>query len=849
MLFYANMLVNLNKYFHSVKRNGFMNTKLKFLNSKPAMFLLAFISVGVYIYAALTLTHVYPFGRGFFSVAPFPLLLCVSVFIIAALTDKSKREGKKERLLASITVLFLYNAILWGITLTTDFALGWQKEDAVSFGVVFSSILFAVFSISFFVSLLGKKRLTKIVSVFLVFSFIISSAITALVFLIKFENYNRRNIKTASSINTSFGKITARQLSVSKNEKKMCKDWYNERIINAGKDGSPPAYSFSVDGVALRDSLDDWSFSVGETSTAGAYFSGGKTTFVTLTNKKLKLTATVKATIYEELATCEWTVFIKNNRDENSGEVSHFFALDELFDAQDDTSIYYSTGANGKDDDFSVKKAEFSKVSSLHFTASKSKNTANYLPYFNICANQGIVLSVGWTGQWMASCRLLGPSLYLKAGQENFKAYLTANEEIRSPLVSLCFYEGKNALKGFNILRKWQLSLAPDTSKPLSFYKIINNQKTSATTEYIENMQKLSSFNALWIGPEWYKPIHGKWHNSTGSWDTDATDKNIFPDGIKAISNFATGKGLALSLWYEPERVTKSSELYKAGKQNENWLLKGTDYLWNLADEDAFRYLSAYISTSIKDIGVDIYHHDFNDNAFYYWQWGDENFYDNRQGITENHYVTNLYAYWDYLLQMNYGLLIDSCDIYGNRLDIETARRCVTLNRSDGTSGAKANQFATFGISLFFPANASALNIDSEYTARSSMTAFNNAAAFNEESAKIYDDANKLRKSLYNHYSQNYFPLTPQSNGSNEWLAMQFGGEKNGFAVVYKREDVKKDEFILVMNGLSDNKSYTLYDYDNPKKSLGTFTGKELMSVGINLKIKETPKSMIILYK
>ena len=129
------------------------------------------------------------------------------------------------------------------------------------------------------------------------------------------------------------------------------------------------------------------------------------------------------------------------------------------------------------------------------------------------------------------------------------------------------------------------------------------------------------------------------------------------------------------------------------------------------------------------------------------------------------------------------------------------------------------------------------------------MTAFNNAAAFNEESAKIYDDSNKLRKSLYKHYSQNYFPLTRQSNGSNEWLAMQFGGEKDGFAIVYEREDVKKDEFILVMNGLSDNKSYTLYDYDNPKKSLGTFTGKELMSVGINLKIRETPKSMIILYK
>lgn len=826
-----------------------MNKKLKFLDSKLAMFLLALISVGVYVYAALALTRVYPFGSGFLTASPFAVLLCISVFVTAALTDKSKREGKKENLLPSIIVLFLYNVILWGITLTTDFTLGWQKEDAISFGIVFSSILFAVFSISFFVSLLGKKRLTKIASAFLVLSFVISSAITTLVFFLKDENYNRRNIKKASSSDTAFGKITAQQLSISKNEKKMCKDWYSEKIINAGKDGKPPAYNFSVDGVTLRDSLDDWSFSVGETSTAGAYVPGGKTTFITLTNKKLKLTATVKATIYEALATCEWTVFIKNNRDENSGEISHFYALDELFSAENDTSIYYSTGAGGKGDDFSVKKAEFSKASSLHFTSTKSKNTVNYLPYFNICANQGIVFSIGWTGQWMASCQLIGTSLYLKAGQENFKAYLTANEEVRSPLISLCFYEGKNALKGFNILRKWQLSLAPDTSKPLSFYELIDSQQTAIKTENIESMKKLSNFNALWIGPEWYKPINGKWHNSTGNWSTEAADKHIFPDGLKEISGFAKAKGLALSLWYEPERVTKSSELYKVGAQNEKWLLKGADYLWNLANEDAFRYLSAYISTSIKDIGVDIYHHDFNDNAFYYWQWGDENFYDGRQGITENHYVTNLYAYWDYLSQMNYGLLIDSCDVYGNRLDIETARRTVTLTRPSSMAGANENQSAVSGISLFSPASGNKLDINNEYTARSFMTALNNAAAFDEESVKIYDDANKLRKSLYKHYFQNYFPLTPQSNGSNEWLAMQFGGKKNGFAVVYKREDVKKDEFILIMNGLSDGKSYTLHDYDNPKKPLGTFTGKQLMSGGVKLKISDAPKSMIVLYK
>lgn len=819
-----------------------MNKKLEFLNSKLAIFLLSLVSVGINIYAALALIRVYTFGGSLFTIAPFLFLLCISVFVIALLLDKTKRVENKSSLIPAIIITLLYNAVLWGVALTADFLSGWQKEDAITFGVVLSSILFAAFTISLFVSLLGKKQLTRLVSVFLVIAFVISSAITSLAFILKEENYNRRGVKRASSTDISFGKITAEQLSISKAEKALCVDWYNENIINAGKNGKAPAYNFSVDGVSLRDSIKDWVFSVGDTSTSGAYLSGGKTTFITLTNKNLSLTATVKATIYESLATCEWTVFIKNNSIDDSGRISHFYALDSAFAIEEDASLYYANGSGGKASDFTINKIELIKARSIHFTAAEGKNVINYLPYFNICANKGFVLSVGWSGQWKTSCQLISSSLYIKVSQDNFNAYLTANEEVRSPLVSLCFYEGKNALKGFNILRKWEQSLAPDTSKPLSFYSPISNQKTVATAENIESAKKLSDFNALWIG--------AKWHDSTGNWSAEAADKNIFPDGIKTISNFAKGKGLSLLLYYEPERVIKSSELYKIGKQNESWLLKGKDSLWNLADDDAFRYLCAYIGTSIKDIGVDIYHHEFNAETLYYWQWGDKNLYDNRQGITENHYVANLYAYWDYLLQMNYELLIDSCDAYGNRLDIETARRAVTLDRLGNTLSAEENQFSSFGISLFFPANGNTQNIENEYTARSFMTALNNAAAFSsEESAKIYNDVNKLRTSLYKYFSQSYLPLTPQSSDLNDWLAVQYGNEKNGFAVVYKRENVKKDEFILVMNGLSDNKSYALYDYDNPKKALGTFTGKELMSAGINLKISETPKAMIITYK
>jgi len=826
-----------------------MREKMKHAGGKPFLLLLSLLVTALYIYSAKSFYNEYTWFNSIWSLVYYTLLLWICIFITAALLSiigTRKIVGS----IFSFSVFFLfYNCFLWGAPLFTNFILNWSKSDSAFFGIILSSVLFAFAVLVLIGKIFGKRLLKKSLCVVMAIIFVLSFAVTFLVISIKDEYYYKNKLEKAGSMDISFNPINSQQLLVTENEKNRCADWFKENILNAGKNGNAPAYNFRVNGVSLQNSFEDWDFSVGETSTKGVYYPEGKTTLITLTNKNLGLKATVTATIYETFATCEWTVYIKNISGENSGEITDFCALNSSFNLGNDTSLYYSTGSDCSADDFTLKKLKLSEVTTARFAATEGRSSVDYMPYFNFCGNTGLVLSVGWTGQWKATYQLTGDITHAKACQEHFQAYLTPDEEIRSPLVSICFYDGTNALKGFNLLRKWQMALSPNVSKPQVFYCYSNEQDYSTTTENIEAMLKLADFDALWIDAAWYKLTHRKWHNSVGSWSADAFNKNVFPDGIQAVGNFAREKGLGLLLWYEPERVTKGSELYSIGEQNPGWLLSGGDFLWNLANDDAFRYLCAYISTSIKDIGVTVYRQDFNTDALYYWNWGDKNLYDGRKGITENHYITNLYAYLDYLQNANIGLVIDNCASGGRRLDTEMTRRSVALHRSDYIKENEANQSITYGVSLWVPANGIILQLDDEYNARSWMTALNNVMTFNNENVETYKNFLTLHKKIYTNWFDNYFPLTPQNHNTQEWLAMQLGDGVDGFATIYKRENVKENEFTLVLNGLSEKKNYVLWDYDNSKKPLGTFTGKQLMSEGVVLTIKDTPKAMAVLYK
>ena len=147
----------------------------------------------------------------------------------------------------------------------------------------------------------------------------------------------------------------------------------------------------------------------------------------------------------------------------------------------------------------------------------------------------------------------------------------------------------------------------------------------------------------------------------------------------------------------------------------------------------------------------------------------------------------------------------------------------------------------TYGLSFWLPFSGTNRLFHSEYASRSGI--LSNQSVYEPDTGEYtaYDY-------IGSYMTGNYYPL--RYGGTDLWkiLAMQFGDESEGAAVIYKRENVKEDEFRLILNGLDPDAEYEIYDYDSPGK-VTSVKGSELMTKGIGIKIPESPKAVIVNYR
>ncbi len=651
----------------------------------------------------------------------------------------------------------------------------------------------------------------------------------------------------------SFERISADEMNLTQSEKQKCRNWYDDNILlKNGKKELP--YDFKVGNKSINKNLDEWDLDVSEESATSEVYRGGKTSYITLTHKETGIVATVEATIYEENATCEWTVYIKNEADTNSKTISEFYAINETFETGD-SEVYYSKGSRDEPYDFALMEKNLSTISAS-FDSIEGRSTDNYLPYFNISGEKdGIVLGIGWSGFWKASLKETSGVVSIKAGQEKFKAYLLPGEEVRSPLVSLSFYENSNPLKGFNVFRSWITDCVypeniPDT---LTMMEVAGPLSTNTSKQIIDTMNTFENkvfeeVDYFWMDAGWYKYNEG-WHDNVGTW---VPDENRYPNGIGELSDYGKEKGCGLVLWYEPERVRVNSDVYNYCAGKEQWLIDNDgsdDLLFNLANDEALDYLCNLILSSLKENKVSLYRQDFNTAPEDFWNIADKEFYDGRKGICENHYITNEYKYLDYLTDNIEGLIIDNCAAGGRRLDLEMARRSVPVWRSDYNCAPhddilEATQSMTYGLSFWLPLSGTLQYNDSEYSARSSIMPLTV-----ETFGTIYSPYFSAYKEQREMMSDKYYPLESGSYSSDRILAMQYSDDEaeNGCALVYKRKDVKDTEYILRLNGLNSNMEYEVYDIDNPE-TVYAMTGEELMYEGLKLQLPEGEKAFVIMF-
>jgi len=582
----------------------------------------------------------------------------------------------------------------------------------------------------------------------------------------------------------------------------------------------------------------------------------------TWTDAKTGLEVRCVAVEYANFPVTEWTAYFRNAGKSKTPLLEKVQGLDVQLEGSQGSEFVLS-GVRG--DDCSPKSYEPYKITlgpnvTKTFAPVGGRPTDSGFPYFNLKRhNGGVILAVGWPGQWSATfARDGGNGLHITAGQELTHLRLEPGEEIRTPLVALMFWKGSDVERSQNLWRRWMLAcnMPRPGGKPLRpMYCFccggyFPEYKASEAIEkhFIDVLTKEGvKLDYWWTDAGWYSC------NSWGEVGTWEPDPKRYPRGLKAVSDYIHAKNGKLIVWFEPERVSAGSAL---AKDHPEWLLGGT--LLNLGNPAARQWITDHIDRVLRAQGIDLYRQDHNIAPLDYWRKNDAA---DRQGITENLYEQGYLAYWDELLRRHPGMLIDSCASGGRRNDLETLRRAVPLLRSDyqafdgNPAYALGNQCQTYGLSSWIPFYGQGVYYTPQqyvYCVRSHICPSFCVCVDVRKGGIDWD----LYRRLVAQWRQvadcllgDYYPLTPYSLGEDRWIAWQFDRPEQGEGVVqvFRRGKSSESSRTLRLHGLDPAAQYEVTDLDAGKPR--TVAGRELREQGLAVKIGEQPGSALIKYR
>jgi len=643
-------------------------------------------------------------------------------------------------------------------------------------------------------------------------------------------------------------------ITVTPAEMAMKTDWVKKNLLKPAK---APPFSFTFDGKSSAALLRSW-----KRVDARRILDANRTERVlTWTDAASGLVVKCVAVEYSDYPVVEWTVFFKNAGTKETPILQDIKGLN--------TSFHRANGPefvlNGNKGDFCAADSfqpyqvtlgtnVVKKFAPPPISGKSSDGPAGW-PYYNLqMPGGGIIMAVGWPGQWASSfTRDAARGLRIKAGQELTHLLLRPGEEVRTPLIALLFWRGHDTVRAQNLWRRWYIAhtLPRVDAQPQGPLKQI--QVNGDDPDYVKTFLEAGIIpDICWRdagagGTTWYPSSEGPYKGAdawlnTGTWEVDATK---FPNGFKPFSDWVHARQMKFVLWFEPERV--GSPVSWLGRNHPEWLLPATDTtvgaILNEGNPGALRWLINHVDGMIKSQGIDWYREDMNGNGpLPAWRNNDTA---DRQGITENFYVQGHLAFWDELKRRNPGLRIDSCASGGRRNDLETMRRAVPLLRSDfqfpdtQKGVMEGNQGHTYGLSAWLPFQGSGVYRYDPYSFRSFyMASFGMGGLTPENKAaqkQAYAECSKIAPSML---FGDYYPLTPYSLADDAWIAWQFDRPETGEGCVqaFRRANSPTPFLKLKLLGLNPAKTYEVKDFDQAQKS--SFTGKVLMQTGLTVKLE-----------
>ena len=544
---------------------------------------------------------------------------------------------------------------------------------------------------------------------------------------------------------------------------------------------------------------------------------------------------TARETKYSDFPVVEWGADV-TNRGKSDSEMLSDFAISGVLKG---TEPYITTGlgdTRGENVFFRFPPEALSEEKVISPDFCRGADGAS--PFMTLTFREySVHLAVGWPGKWKMVLTPTEEGVRYTLSQARFCLKLHPMETMRTPNLTLLFFEGDKT-RGTNLWRKFYLKHILPTGKngkkisPIMFlhthmiggYGEFEGITTENQVEAIETyIKKGIKPDAWWIDAGWYPCNHNWWN--VGDWTPHPEQ---LPDGFRPISDKLHENDIDLLVWFEPERVMEGSKLDYIHPE---WCLKAHNdegeeekcRLLNYSDPDCFNFVLSLLDSHIKTGGIDIYRQDFN---FVPDRYFEENDTEDRIGATENLHMQALLRLYDELRLRNPGLIIDNCAAGGTRNEMDMMRRSVPMQYTDMHIGVSARRifhnYEMFKWIPYFRAHAKEndsrfpnnRNTD-EYSYLCAMTPALTVCHDYYEGEAPFKTARKMlpvwRKAAEYELNSDYYELSDEKSG---WYAVQFHNESDGsgFIQVVRTENAEEPRKTVFPYIVPDSK----YVFRNP---------------------------------
>ena len=535
---------------------------------------------------------------------------------------------------------------------------------------------------------------------------------------------------------------------------------------------------------------------------------------------------------------------------------------------------------------------------SLLFRSDGGRATHVVFPYFDLVhGTGGTLLAIGWAGTWNTRFEATPKAVKWTAQNCNgFSSVLLPGESVRTALVVMLPYKGRNGDDATNLWREWfvkyNMPKADGAGNPVKPFTTacfagdtgLPNSDGSVSERFYtwrRTLDRLVYENVIpdfrWFDAGWYydpagKTVPADWWGTVGSWELD---KVKWPGNSFRESNEAChSHGMKVLMWFEPERVTHVEDLVKNYGYKAEWAISnGKGVITNdLGNPECLEWTLGRITKAMGDNEVDLFREDNNSDPGTTWPMMDkiqsEKLGTPRNGITENKAIQGHYALWDgiidYCAKNGKCTYIDNCASGGGRNDIESLRRSMPFLRSDAdrtTTALRLSMSSTFNKWIPYSGASTKESVDqlangvaggsNSYITRASwLNIYNVSENFTHDVLLDYD---RVRKSIgewrkYNHLlSKDFYVLTPwhSSADTGGWTVFVYNNRDNDEGVIeaFRQENSKDSVFMAKLPYAEAKAKYSLENEDTGEKL--SVSGKELNEKGLPIRL-DLPKSSAV---